>query len=233
MNNYKAQDVSKYKYKLNVELEDSDGSYEASVSGTATRAIQNETVYFNNYIETDTSGYDDVEDYERNRANLLDGTVYSCYSRLFGFSKNYDTTTYRDGIDDYFLLIDDSLLSSTYIAAGQYLSSKEVYNFVFNEACVGYMFNFFNNQVYLNVDNNDVKVMGDYELSTLIINETQLQIAYDDGELDEITIEMSGYIDTIIDRTLENAEFTVTYEISVASISSYDIPESTSDIEID
>lgn len=238
---YKSKEVSKYKYELDINVEDEESPYTANVQGEATRKHYNDNIYFNNHITTDTNfkthpAYEKIEGidgYEINRANIADGSVYSV-TDTWGWNNDIKNSTSRGNVDNYYLLIDSDIFSSSYIVVGQ-KTDKGSYSFILNNEGILKLLKLFNEQFYLEEDSNEIKVLGIYDEDSVVVEEANIEVVYVEGILSEINITITGTIDTTYDKNqLNDAEFEIEYSMKIdSSIEDYDIPTKSKDIHLD
>jgi len=102
-------------------------------AGKTIRKIKDGVVYFDNRLELD-SDYknsdqypNDVEDYERYRAKISDGTVYDCQDKVWPASNVYTKLdNYTNGeVDDYYMLLPDKFFSPDFIKIGRKTTAND------------------------------------------------------------------------------------------------------------
>lgn len=234
--NYKDLNPSSYSYELDVVLENEDQTFDTNVKGKTIRTNQNETIYFNNKISLNTNFdeyYEDVENYEIYRANLLNGEVYNAIDRTWPLSNEYHLSTSRNEIDAYYLFLDVDFYTISNINALEKETNQ--YHFVLNQNGVVELLNLFEAHTYiLKEDANKYSPFGNYDSNKLILEEAFLIISFDEQQqLEEITLEVSGDIDSqFVNFESSTYDFTLMYNLKVESISTYEIPETTDDIEL-
>lgn len=234
--NYKDLNPSSYSYELDVVLENEDQTFDTNVKGKTIRTNQNETIYFNNKISLNTNFdeyYEDVENYEIYRANLLNGEVYNAIDRTWPLSNEYHLSTSRNEIDAYYLFLDVDFYTISNINALEKETNQ--YHFVLNQNGVVELLNLFEAHTYiLKEDANKYSPFGNYDSNQLILEEAFLIISFDEQQqLEEITLEVSGDIDSqFVNFESSTYDFTLMYNLKVESISTYEIPETTDDIEL-
>lgn len=234
--NYKDLNPSSYSYELDVVLENEDQTFDTNVKGKTIRTNQNETIYFNNKISLNTNFdeyYEDVENYEIYRANLLNGEVYNAIDRTWPLSNEYHLSTSRNEIDAYYLFLDVDFYTISNINALEKETNQ--YHFVLNQNGVVELLNLFEAHTYiLKEDANKYSPFGNYDSNRLILEEAFLIISFDEQQqLEEITLEVSGDIDSqFVNFESSTYDFTLMYNLKVESISTYEIPETTDDIEL-
>lgn len=234
--NYKDLNPSSYSYELDVVLENEDQTFDTNVKGKTIRTNQNETIYFNNKISLNTNFdeyYEDVENYEIYRANLLNGEVYNAIDRTWPLSNEYHLSTSRNEIDAYYLFLDVDFYTISNINALEKETNQ--YHFVLNQKGVVELLNLFEAHTYiLKEDASKYSPFGNYDSNQLILEEAFLIISFDEQhQLEEITLEVSGDIDSqFVNFESSTYDFTLMYNLKVESISTYEIPETTDDIEL-
>ena len=148
--NYKDLNPSSYSYELDVVLENEDQTFDTNVKGKTIRTNQNETIYFNNKISLNTNFdeyYEDVENYEIYRANLLNGEVYNAIDRTWPLSNEYHLSTSRNEIDAYYLFLDVDFYTISNINALEKETNQ--YHFVLNQNGVVELLNLFEAHTYI------------------------------------------------------------------------------------
>ena len=234
--NYKDLNPSSYSYELDVVLENEDQTFDTNVKGKTIQTNQNETIYFNNKISLNTNFdeyYEDVENYEVYRANLLNGEVYNAIDRTWPLSNEYHLSTSRNEIDAYYLFLDVDFYTISNINALEKETNQ--YHFVLNQNGVVELLNLFEAHTYiLKEDASKYSPFGNYDSNQLILEEAFLIISFDEQQqLEEITLEVSGDIDSqFVNFESSTYDFTLMYNLKVESISTYEIPETTDDIEL-
>lgn len=104
-----------------------------------------------------------------------------------------------------------------------------------NQNGVVELLNLFEAHTYiLKEDANKYSPFGNYDSNQLILEEAFLIISFDEQQqLEEITLEVSGDIDSqFVNFESSTYDFTLMYNLKVESISTYEIPETTDDIEL-
>lgn len=229
---YKNKNLSKYEYSFNSSITNNEElKLKAKVSGEATRKLENNNIYFNNYIKVDTNYNDlylNVDNYEINRANTLNYEVYNCVNNLF--NDEFSLSTFRD-TDNYYLYLDSSFFKESNFLAISQNKDKESFTFLLNEVGTSSLINFFNEEIYLKIDSNDNKLYG-LSISNIETNKSELKLTYQNVELESISINIGGLIDLNLDKKYQDLEFEINYELNTMDIESYAIPSSKEDIKL-
>lgn len=231
---YKNQNLSKYKYDVFTLIETDDEKYEVNQKGEASRKIVDDEIYFNNYIDLSTnldSIYDELENYKVTRANLENGDVYSCVNNLI-FADEYTESTSREDNDNYLMMFDDILFTSSNFSAIQNQEANNKVIFVLNSFGVKEVLNELNTKIYLEEESNSIKSLGEINLNSISFEEANIEVIYSDDKIDQINLNIVGELSTKYVNEISNASFSIEYELINQEINEYEIPQTSDDIQL-
>ena len=233
---YKSNEYSSYSYSVETLVDDGSSTYEFSQSGDTIRTVKDEDVYFKNHLDVKTNlneYYDDkeIENYDVYRANIADGSTYSCVDNLI-FSDELTLSTNRGEVDTYLLFPQDEYLVASNFIAIQVEENKEETSTVLlmNETGVDKYMKFLQNSLYVQIDSNSISPLGDYVADSIDIEEAYMSFNYIRQELSAVEVNIKGIFDTEYDIFCEDSEFDITLSLTIEEVDGYTIPETAEDI---
>lgn len=240
----KNQEFSKYDFNIKTAIDygfSLDNIFGLAINshsrGTATRKIVNDNIYFLNKLEVDSDYKNDNEnitDYERYRAVLLDGSVYDAEDRIWPLSNKFaqleDYNNYE--IDDFYGLFSEKIFSdANNISIIKKTTQKNItsYDIGFSASAIRELLEYYNNVIRLDV--NLVEEIKIYDIGeNFIIKNLDFKINIDNfGKIFNIEINTKGYY---VDTTGKPLKWSFKNQIDFEDISSYQIPVNISDIEL-
>lgn len=248
---YKTQQYSGYTYRIDSTMDVVDKkSVGVTTQGKTKRQVSNNVVYYDNRVEVDSEHKDadmygesdtNVVDYERYRAKIADGTVYDCEDRAWPLSNLFTEVTNPSASDEFYGIIDNSLLTTEYVEAIQMKTETagNEYSFVINNDMVTSIFDYVNEITRLDPTlAKHYLALGKYDASTLLMNDATFTVVINNGLLVSMFIELKGTVDTNFEDSRDSiagsSDFNVSIEITTDdSGANYVIPESTGDILLD
>lgn len=240
----KNQEYSKYNYDIKTavdygySLENILGlAINSHSQGTTTRKIVGDNIYFLNRLELDSDYKNDNEniaDYERYRAVLLNGSIYDAEDRvwpasnLFTELNNYDNYS----IDNYYAFIPENIaLQSDNVKILQKRNYNGIitYNIGLSINSIKSILEYFNNVIRLDVDLTEL--INVYDIGeSFNVNNFDFKIVIGlDGRVASIELSAKG---SYIDKNGEPLKWSFENSIDYISISDYIIPVDTDDIEL-
>jgi len=241
LNTYKQQSASSYSYKVNADIDDLAEDYSVTVKGKTVRKIENNVNYFNNYYEVDQAGYkesgttSDVDDYDGGRGTTSDGKIYDILDPMVGFKKyeELDNTKNYDLDYFYFFPSDDAFtLSNVDYIEEINKSEKMTYNLYLKENAVAEILNMVSDSIRLYyTDDPHYNIFGTFDVSSIVIDESNADIVLASNELSQINLDFSGTYHTTVEGNEGDATFSCKIAIEINdNYLEYEIPEDKKDL---
>lgn len=242
----KSAEVSCYDYSLKTLVDHgiSKGNplglaVNSTSAGKTIRKIKDGKVYFDNRLELD-SDYknkdqypNDVEDYERYRANLSDGSVYDCQDKVWPASNVYTKLdNYSNGpVDEYYMLLPEKYLAPEFIKIGRVTTANDgtkTIKYGLTGAAIKDLLSTYNASIRLDADL--LKSISVYDIDSGF-NAKRLSfemIVTPDGKIDTISLVSKGfYVMTGTDQVKFGFDLSIDFDWSKTT---YTIPSKTSEI---
>jgi len=241
LSNYKNLEASSYSYKVNADVDDLAEDYSVTVKGKTVRKIENNVNYFNNYYEVDQCGYkesgttSDVDDYDGGRGTIADGTIYNIKDPMIGYKK-YEEVDSSTNLDlDYFYFLPSS---SNFVANNvDYVelinkTDSKTYSFYLKENAIANILNFVSDSIRLTyTDNPHYNIFGTFSTSSIVIEESNVDVTLVSGDLSTLDIDLSGTYNTTVEGNKGNATFSCKIAIEVNdNYKEYEIPTDKKDL---
>lgn len=207
LNQYMSQTNSGYDFVLKTGVDHGLKNMEinATFKGSAIRNVQNNQVYFHNDIEIDSDYknkdlYKDagLEDIHVKKTMLSNGKVYWIEKRLL--DKTYEVENYTaNELDSYYLFAAHKNVNNITFIQTKVKEDSTIYSIGIAKSDVVALLTWLNNSLEVDPLNNasvDVKVFGNFEQNTVVVDDVIFEIEVVNGKVVSINLECQGKMKT-------------------------------------